>query len=88
MSIQSSKSLSILFVCNFAYEPNVDAPLYFSRSIFPLILNRVPNTILFLVGNSPPDEVLALMNTNHISSHIKVTGYVESLNPFYKVLML
>ena len=84
MSIQCNTCSSILFVCNFAYEPNVDAALYFSRFIFPLILNRVPNTILFLVGNSPPDEVLALMNTNYLCSHIKVTGYVESLNPFYK----
>ncbi|MGH9976949.1 MAG: glycosyltransferase family 4 protein, partial [Nitrososphaeraceae archaeon] len=43
-----------------------------------------PNTVLFLVGNSPPPQVLALMNYNNdISSHIKVTGYVDSLNPFY-----
>jgi glycosyltransferase involved in cell wall biosynthesis len=81
---EDGKCPFVLFVCNFAYEPNVDAALYFSNSIFPLILNRVPNTILFLVGNSPPSEVSALMNTNYISSHIKVTGYVESLDPFYK----
>jgi len=78
------KCPTILFVCNFAYEPNVDAALYFSNSIFPLILKRVPNTVLFLVGNSPTAEIQALMNTNPISSHIKVTGYVKSLNPFYK----
>ena len=84
MSIQCNTCSSILFVCNFEYGPNVDAALYFSRSIFHLILNRVPNTILFLVGNSPPDEVLALMNGNHLYSHIKVTGYVESLDPFYE----
>src|SRR5918998_591609 len=45
---------SILFVGNFAYEPNVDAAMYFSRDIFPLILERVPNVKLFLVGNAPP----------------------------------
>jgi polysaccharide biosynthesis protein PslH len=78
------KCPTVLFVCNFAYEPNVDAALYFSNSIFPLILKRVPNTVLFLVGNSPTAEIQALMNTNPVSSHIKVTGFVKSLNPFYK----
>lgn len=82
--MRNGKCPSVLFVCNFAYEPNVDAAIYFSNCIFPLILNKVPNTILFLVGNSPPPQVLALMNNNNdISSHIKVTGYVDSLNPFY-----
>jgi polysaccharide biosynthesis protein PslH len=82
--MRNGKCPSVLFVCNFAYEPNVDAAIYFSNCIFPLILNKVPNTILFLVGNSPPPQVLALMNNNNdISSHIKVTGYVDSINPFY-----
>lgn len=82
--MRNGKCPSVLFVSNFAYEPNVDAAIYFCNCIFPLILNKVPNTILFLVGNSPPPQVLALMNNNNdISSHIKVTGYVDSLNPFY-----
>jgi glycosyltransferase involved in cell wall biosynthesis len=84
LNIRNGKCPSVLFVCNFAYEPNVDAAIYFSNCIFPLILNKVPNTILFLVGNSPPPQVLDLMNnSNDISSHIKVTGYVDSINPFY-----
>jgi glycosyltransferase involved in cell wall biosynthesis len=84
LNSHDNKYPTILFVCNFAYEPNVDAALYFSNSIFPLIRKRVPKTVLFLVGNSPTSEILALMNTSAISSHIKVTGYVESLNPFYE----
>jgi glycosyltransferase involved in cell wall biosynthesis len=84
LNMRNGKCPSVLFVCNFAYEPNVDAAIYFSNYIFPLILSKVPNTILFLVGNSPPPQVLALMNYNNdISSHIKVIGYVDSLNPFY-----
>jgi polysaccharide biosynthesis protein PslH len=35
-SVNKDNSPSILFVGNFAYEPNVDAALYFSRDIFPL----------------------------------------------------
>jgi glycosyltransferase involved in cell wall biosynthesis len=77
---------SVLFVCNFAYEPNVDAALYFSEQIFPLILKQVPNAKLFLVGNSPPSEICALATNNSTRKHIEVTGYVDSLYPFYKAV--
>jgi glycosyltransferase involved in cell wall biosynthesis len=76
----SNNCPSILFVGNFAYEPNVDAALYFSRDIFPLILKYVPDVKLFLVGNAPPPEIYALTS----NSQIKVTGRVTSLIPFYK----
>jgi glycosyltransferase involved in cell wall biosynthesis len=70
----------VLFVGNFAYEPNVDAAQYFCRDIFPLILKDVPNAKLFLVGNAPPSEVCSLASNRHI----EVTGRVASLIPFYK----
>ncbi len=71
---------SILFVGNFAYEPNIDAALYFSRQIFPLILKDVPDAKLFLVGNAPPPEICSLTS----NKQIEVTGRVASLIPFYK----
>ena len=71
---------SILFVGNFAYEPNIDAALYFSRQIFPLILKDVPDAKLFLVGNAPPPEICSLAS----NKQIEVTGCVASLIPFYK----
>lgn len=71
---------SILFVGNFAYEPNVDAALYFSRDIFPLILKGMPNVKLFLVGNAPPPEICSLTSNRQI----EVSGRVASLIPFYK----
>jgi polysaccharide biosynthesis protein PslH len=71
---------SVLFVGNFAYEPNVDAALYFCRDIFPLILKDVPNVKLFLVGNAPPSEICSLASNRHI----EVSGRVASLIPFYK----
>jgi glycosyltransferase involved in cell wall biosynthesis len=77
-----NNSVSILFVGNFAYDPNVDAALYFSTEIFSIILKQVPNVSLFLVGNSPPIEIRRLAFPK--DSHIEVTGYVNSLEPFYK----
>jgi glycosyltransferase involved in cell wall biosynthesis len=79
-SVINDNSPSILFVGNFAYEPNVDAALYFSRAIFPLILKYVPNVKLLLVGNAPPPEICSLTSNRQI----EVSGRVASLIPFYK----
>ena len=84
LNFQDGKGPSVLLVCNFAYEPNIDAALYFSNCIFPLVLNQVPDAILYLVGKSPPAEVFSLTRTCNKTSHIEVTGFVESLNPYYR----
>ena len=76
----TDNSPTVLFVGNFAYEPNVDGALYFCRDIFPLILKDVPNVKLFLVGNAPPSEICSLRSNRHI----EVSGRVASLIPFYK----
>ena len=79
-SIVGAKCPSILFVGNFLYEPNIDAALYFSQHIFPLIMKDVPNAKLLLVGNAPPPEICSLT----LNKHIEVSGYVDSLTNFYK----
>jgi glycosyltransferase involved in cell wall biosynthesis len=79
-SIVGAKCPSILFVGNFLYEPNIDAALYFSQLIFPLILKDVPNAKLLLIGNAPPPEICSLT----LNKQIKVSGYVDSLTHFYK----
>jgi polysaccharide biosynthesis protein PslH len=79
-SVITDSCPSILFVGNFAYEPNIDAALYFARDIFPLIVRYVPNVKLFLVGNAPPPEIYSLMS----NKQIEVTGGVASVIPFYK----
>jgi polysaccharide biosynthesis protein PslH len=90
---------SILFVANFAYDPNVDAAVYFCKQIFPLILKDVPDAKLFIVGNSPSKQIFDLVSSiSHdinsrpmadtnlvtISNSIEIVGYVDSLQPFYK----
>jgi polysaccharide biosynthesis protein PslH len=79
--VKSGESYHILLVGNFAYEPNIDAALYFSNYIFPIILQHVPNAKLFVVGNKPPQSIRSLS----VNKQIKVTGHVKSLTPFYRV---
>jgi glycosyltransferase involved in cell wall biosynthesis len=80
-TLNNNNSL-ILFVGNFLYDPNIDATLYFCKQIFPLILKYIHNAKLLLVGNSPTPEILKLGTSS--SKNIIVTGYVDSLYPFYK----
>lgn len=79
--INDDNSQSILFVGNFHYYPNIDAILFFSKNIFPLILKEIHDARLFIVGNSPPSEIKALEAQN--KGNVIVTGYVSSLYPFY-----
>jgi glycosyltransferase involved in cell wall biosynthesis len=63
----------ILFVGNFAYQPNVDAAHFFVTEILP----RMPHSNLRLVGNDPPPEVRALAGPR-----VTVTGRVKSVRPY------
>jgi glycosyltransferase involved in cell wall biosynthesis len=67
----------LVFVANFAYQPNADAALWFCREIFPRVRERVPEARVLLVGNAPPPEVLGLS-----SQQIEVTGRVGAVEPY------
>jgi polysaccharide biosynthesis protein PslH len=67
----------LVFVANFAYQPNVDAAFWFCREIFPRVREQVPQVRALLVGNGPPTEVQALA-----CDHICVTGRVPSVAPY------
>jgi glycosyltransferase involved in cell wall biosynthesis len=67
----------LLFVGGFSHTPNVDGTLYFCREIFPLVLQRLPQMRLWVVGNAPSPEIVALASENVI-----VTGYALYLAPY------
>jgi len=67
----------LLFVGGFSHTPNVDAILYFCREILPLVLQQLPQARLWVVGNAPPPEIVALASENVI-----VTGYALYLAPY------
>ena len=73
---QKKKSNSLLFIGNFHHHPNVDAMLYFSQEILPLVKHQVPDIQLTIVGNSPPEEVTKLACDN-----VKVLGFVPDIRP-------
>ncbi len=73
------ESSDLLFVGNFNHLPNRDAIPFFCKDIFPIILNKLPEVKLYIVGNNPPEEIKAWS-----SPQVIVTGYVPDLTPYLK----
>ncbi|NOZ08595.1 MAG: glycosyltransferase, partial [FCB group bacterium] len=73
----------LLFVGNFNHTPNKDAMEYFCKEVMPIVLQKIPDIKLQIVGNEA-DRVV-----NHLSSkHVVVTGYQKDLSGYLKAARL
>ena len=68
----------ILFIGSFQHPPNIDAVLFFTRDIFPLIRADFPRMKFYIIGDKAPPEVIALADENII-----VTGYQHDVSSFF-----
>lgn len=75
----------IMFVGGFNHQPNVDAMLWFVNKIFPLILEKDPTIILYIVGSNPNYWLRKMTSPN-----IKVTGFLDdnTLRQYYEKIRL
>lgn len=73
-------SNSIIFVGKMNYEPNVLAVGYFSEWVYPVLREKFPELIFTIVGMEPDSRVKRLS----AKQGIKVTGFVESVIPYYQ----
>jgi len=69
---------TILFTGNMDYAPNVDAVIYFTGSILPLIRQKFPDVKFVIGGQKPVKKVLELAN-----DHVMVTGFIKDLAATY-----
>ncbi len=69
---------SLVFTGAMDYWPNIDAVVYFVRSILPIVQQRIPNTRLLIVGSNPSPTVKALAD----GSGVFVTGRVPDIRPY------
>jgi glycosyltransferase involved in cell wall biosynthesis len=75
------ETLTLLFVGSMDYHPNEDAALQLADFILPCIHRSCQCTAqVLIVGNRPPDSVLALGTRRGIT----VTGAVDSVTPYYR----
>jgi glycosyltransferase involved in cell wall biosynthesis len=68
---------TVAFVATMGWRPNIDAALWLCRDIWPLVVARVPQARLLLVGRDPAPSVVALAGGN-----IQVTGTVPDVTPY------
>ena len=55
---------AILFTGHMSSEPNIDAVVYFSREILPMIIAGIPDVRFYIVGKEPAANVSALAKEN------------------------
>lgn len=75
---QPKHSNRLIFVGMLAYWPNEDAVLYFYHEILPLIRRELPDVSLWVVGKSPPKNLLDL----HDGEQIHVVADVPDIAPY------
>lgn len=68
---------SMVFTGMMGYFPNYDGMLYFLDEIFPLILKKIPEAKIYIVGNSPPKCL-----QDRSSSNVIVTCFVDDVRPY------
>ena len=69
---------TLVFTGNFTHYPNVDATHFFMKEVRPIILKSIPDLSVWLVGDNPPDSILAYRSENNVS----VTGRVRDIRGY------
>ncbi len=66
------KRHNLLFVGGFSHAPNIDACVWFVRSILPIIQKKVRDVTFNIVGSNAPKEISDLKSKN-----VNIVGYVS-----------
>jgi glycosyltransferase involved in cell wall biosynthesis len=72
-----SEPFTMSFTGLFSHLPNRHGIMHFLRRVFPLVLQEFPDARVYVVGKSPPRELVS-----RSSDSIIVTGFVEDVRPF------
>ena len=74
-----SERRDLLFIDNSDHRPNADAIYYFTKEIFPLVLERLPEVRLRIVGSNAKPKLFELNSAN-----IVVEGFVPNVAPLFE----
>lgn len=70
---------SLVFTGSMDWLPNEDGIFYFANEIFPLILSKIPDATLCVVGRNPSRR---LQDLAFRVPNIQLTGWVEDVRPY------
>ena len=68
----------LVFIGGFQHPPNTDAVLWYAREVLPLVRQRLPGVVTYIVGSKVPSTIRALAGEDFV-----VTGYVADVTPFF-----
>ncbi|MHB9034854.1 MAG: glycosyltransferase, partial [Anaerolineae bacterium] len=68
----------LVFTGKMDYRPNIDAAIWFTDTVLPLIRAAIPNVYVYFVGKNPSSAVYALGKQPGVT----VTGYVPEIQPY------
>jgi GT2 family glycosyltransferase/glycosyltransferase involved in cell wall biosynthesis len=69
----------ILFVGSFDHPPNRDAVEWMCHAVMPIVRQRVPGSVLTVVGSNPPAGL-----ADELGEAADFRGWVEDLDPYYQ----
>jgi glycosyltransferase involved in cell wall biosynthesis len=72
-----------LFIGSFEHTPNVDAILFFTKQIYPLVRERLKDVTFYVIGDKAPPEVIALA-----SEDVVITGLQPDVRPYFDSVKL
>lgn len=73
---------AIIYSGNMYHPPNVDGALLFLKDVFPLILEKYPSAILWIVGANPDDRIYEA--AARFGKQVVITGRVEEVADYIK----
>jgi glycosyltransferase involved in cell wall biosynthesis len=68
----------LVFLGGYSHKPNVDAVLWFTGEVLPLVLKKIPDLVFHIGGSNVTPEVQSLESAN-----VKVHGFVPDLAAFF-----
>lgn len=74
---EGTPNANLIFIGSFLHAPNVDAMLYFTQEVLPLITEKVPDVRLKIIGSAPTEIV-----KNLATECVDVVGYVPETAPY------
>lgn len=68
----------LIFIGGFHHQPNVDAVLYLSKEIMPLVWDQNKKIIVKIIGGSLPEEIKALH-----TDRFQILGYQKEIDHYF-----
>jgi glycosyltransferase involved in cell wall biosynthesis len=71
----------LVYVGTLTWEANLDGLIWFLEKCWPIVQSKYPSAKLDIIGRNPPSRLI-----NKVLGHagVKINGYVEDLEPFYR----